>query len=128
MKVQLGGIAGVISVLAALGGEERVGMLLGERKDDTVTVYALFRIDNIRGSKVEFEGDPWQIVVAHKSAENNGIDVVGVFHTHPSCPATPSIKDVEGMKKWPIVWVIACPGEIRAWMLSGGSPVEVEVS
>ena len=49
MKVQLGGLARVITVLAGLGGEERVGMLLGEREDGTVRVYALFRVDNLRG-------------------------------------------------------------------------------
>ncbi len=126
-KVVLGPIKGHLLRIASLDGPERVALLLGKRSDDNVVVYVVFRVDNVRGSPVEFEGDPWQLVVAHKAAEKYGLEVVGVFHTHPACPASPSPSDVDGMKKWPYPWVIACPGYLRAWLLEGGKVREVAV-
>jgi proteasome lid subunit RPN8/RPN11 len=52
---------------------------------------------------------------------------VGVFHTHGECPASPSKKDLEGMKAWPYAWIIACRGEVRAWIPFEGDAREIPV-
>jgi len=127
-KLVLGPLKRQLMLLAEAGGPERVALLLGVAEAGEARVYAAFRVDNVRGSPVEFEGDPWQLVVAHKAGEKYGLEVVGVYHTHPSCPPTPSVKDLDGMKRWPYIWAIACPGELRAWRLAGeGRVEEVEV-
>ncbi|MDM7274964.1 MAG: M67 family metallopeptidase [Thermoprotei archaeon] len=116
------GVLGEVLKLMALGAWEATGFLVGSLEPSPVRVFGLYRVDNRLGSPLEFEGDPWQTVQAHVSAGNYGIQVVALFHTHTSCPPLPSSLDVKGMKLWPIIWVIACPGEIRAWRLdeSGG--------
>ncbi len=126
-RVILGPLKSHLLGIASLEGPERVALLLGKRSNSEVVVNAVFRVNNVRGSPVEFEGDPWQLVVAHKAAEKYGLDVVGVFHTHPACPASPSPSDLEGMKRWPYPWVIACPGDLRAWILEGGEAREIAV-
>lgn len=128
--VVIGSLRLLLQSLAETPGPEKVALLLGGKTDSEVIVKAVFRVNNVKGSPVEFEGDPWHLIVAHKVAEKYGIEVVGVFHTHPSCPASPSINDVEGMKKWPYPWIIACPGQIRAWILdesSSSNPIEIEI-
>ena len=103
--------------LSRLGGEEKTGILVGRRLDDTVTVDYIYRTDNIKSSPVRFEAEPWQIVQAHTSAEKYGLEVVGIFHTHPGCPASPSSLDIDGMRRWPYIWVISCSNEVRGWLL-----------
>ncbi len=125
--VKLGVLSEVLKLMA-LGASEAVGFLVGLLEPSSVRVFALYRVDNRLGSLVEFEGDPWQTVQAHVSAENYRFNVVCLFHTHPSCPPLPSSLDFRGMKLWPLIWVIACPGEVRAWRLDeGGGLQEVVV-
>ncbi|MCE4604897.1 MAG: M67 family metallopeptidase [Aeropyrum sp.] len=114
MRVSLGPLNKVMRILA-LGSSEAAGILLGAKRGGLTEVYAVYITDNIKNSPVEFESDPWQVVQAHRASENLGVEVVGIFHTHTSCPAEPSRKDLEGMARWPYLWVISCPGEVRAW-------------
>ncbi len=59
-------------------------------------------------------------------AESRGLNIIGVFHTHPCCSATPSGLDLEGMRAWPIVWLIAGRDGLRAWRRCNGVE-EVEI-
>ncbi len=127
ITVQLGPLKEVAITFSKLGGEEKSGILVGKKTDSTIAVAYIYRTDNIKSSPVEFEAEPWQIVQAHVSAEKYGLEVVGIFHTHPSCPASPSNLDVEGMRRWPYIWVIACSKEIRGWVLEEGRIREVKV-
>lgn len=113
-KIILGPLAIPMRALAS-SGIEVSGILVGTRDGDEVKAYYMHLTGNVLQSSVEFEAEPWQVVQAHVSAEKYGLEVVGVFHTHPTCPPAPSRKDVEGMKKWPYIWVIACRDEVAAW-------------
>lgn len=126
MRIKLGALA---RTLEALAGREKesVGFILGLRAGDVVECRALFRVDNISTSASLFEADPWQTVQAHRAAESYGLEVVALFHTHTSCPPSPSRLDYEGMARWPIPWVISCPGETRAWVLREGRLEELLV-
>ncbi|BAN89974.1 M67 family metallopeptidase [Aeropyrum camini] len=126
MKARIGPLRQVLKLMA-LAQNEEAGLVIGAREGDTVHAYILYRTDNLKQSPREFESDPWQVVQAHRAAEKLGLEVLGVYHTHTSCPPDPSGKDVEGMKRWPGVWLIACPGEVKAWRLEGEEPVEVEL-
>ena len=121
VRVLLGPLKEALMALASARGEESVGILVGRREGgEEIVVDYLYHASNIKHSSVEFEADPWHVVQAHVSAEKYGLDVVGVFHSHPSCPPAPSTMDVEGMKRWPLVWIIACPREVSAWRLASG--------
>ncbi len=110
----------------ATQGSEVAGILVGRVEGDTAIAYYLHLARNVRESPVEFEAEPWHVVQAHVSAETYGLEVIGVFHTHPVCPPRPSARDVEGMKRWPYIWVIACSSDVEAWTPEAEPrPVEV---
>ncbi len=126
-RVVLGALGEVLEALASSRGEEVVGLLVGRVEGDRVVVNYLYHASNIKHSIVEFEADPWHVVQAHVSADKYKLEVVGIYHSHPSCPPAPSHLDVEGMKKWPIVWVIACLHETSAWILRDNKLAGLEV-
>lgn len=111
----------------ARGEVEAVGLLLGQRRGEEVVCNSLFRVDNRLKARELFETEPWHIVQAYTAAEAYGLEVVALFHTHASCPPAPSPLDVKGMRKWPLLWVIACPQEVRAWILRNEEVEEVPI-
>jgi proteasome lid subunit RPN8/RPN11 len=125
LRLVLGPLKAVLE--AHVGLVENVGFILGERRGDVLEAVALYRADNELGSPFEFRASPWHVVQAHRVAELYKLDVIALYHTHPSCPPVPSYLDVKGMKLWPIPWVIACESLVKAWMLEDGGVVEVEV-
>ncbi|MFP3312699.1 MAG: Mov34/MPN/PAD-1 family protein [Acidilobus sp.] len=88
-------------------------------------VIALMPAENLLRSPVEFLANPLDIVTAYKAAENLHIDVVALYHTHPDGDAAPSQMDLEGMRLWPLPWIIASRSGVRAWVLSSGLSEEV---
>lgn len=95
---------------------ERVGLLMGYAGARGVyKVVAYYAVRNLSLEPRSFESDPLDVVAAHKAAWGLGVDVVGVFHTHPAGPPRPSSRDVDNMRLWPIIWVIASPLGIGAY-------------
>jgi proteasome lid subunit RPN8/RPN11 len=105
--------------------EEKTGVLIGENKDNVIYVKIAMPVENILKSKVEFLANPYDMVIAHLLAENYGLNVVSLYHTHPSGLPIPSLKDVEGMKLWPIPWIIISKIGIKGWILKDGVTEEV---
>jgi proteasome lid subunit RPN8/RPN11 len=96
---------------------EVVGYIIGKSMgNNEFHAEALIMARNVSMSEVEFLADPRDILVAHVVAENMVRDVVGVFHSHPSCAPAPSRRDLEGMKMWPLIWVIASPEGLGAYL------------
>ncbi|MEN2999052.1 MAG: Mov34/MPN/PAD-1 family protein [Acidilobaceae archaeon] len=118
----LGALKEVLLRLSA-ARTERALFLIGKGGE---VLYAYWA-ENVRSSPFEFEAKGWHVVQAHISAERHGMEVIALAHTHPICPAVPSAADLRGMRYWPLVWIISCPGEVRGWVLRGGKAEEVEV-
>jgi len=125
--VDLGGLCLHLKSLARLGGPERVGYLLGIVGRNVFKAVALVMARNVGGSPVEFEADPRDTLTAHYVAENLGLEVVGVFHTHPCGKPAPSQLDLRGMRLWPVPWVIATPSGLAAYLLEESGPAECRV-
>jgi len=126
LKIRLGSLEVVLRSLSSIEAEA-IGFLLGLKAGSSIDVMALYRVDNELGSPVEFRANPWQTVQAHNVADKYGVEVVALFHTHPTCPPVPSSLDFKGMKLWPIPWVIACKDEVKAWILEGEKVKEVGI-
>ncbi|MDH5816338.1 MAG: M67 family metallopeptidase [Candidatus Nezhaarchaeota archaeon] len=110
-------------------GHEVCGFLLGVVNDDDLKVVELYKVKNVSMiSRVRFEMDPRDIYEAHKYAERLGLEIIGIYHSHPG-PPTPSVIDLEGMKHWPIVWLIvsSIDGSMAAYVVKDGSTRELEV-
>ena len=44
--------------------------------------------------------------LAYQTAENKGLDIIGIFHSHPNSIAVPSETDKKFMQSNPVTWVI----------------------
>ncbi len=124
MALSLGSLAVHLRIIARRR-EESLGLILGRGERASLLV----GIRNVaRNKRVEFLGDPWATIAAHAIAENLGLEVLGVYHTHPCGTPRPSRRDLEGMKAWPYIWVIASPTGLKAWIMKGGEAREVPVA
>ena len=72
--------------------------------------------------------DPDDFYAADQAARRDGLDIVGVWHTHPDHPAQPSPTDLEAA--WPgysyLIVSVAARGVVgrRAWRLDGDKFIE----
>jgi len=106
--------------------EEGCGFLLGTVTDDgTNRVTALHRATNRhsenRERRYELTADDYR--EADDAAQAQGIDVVGIYHSHPDHPAHPSETDLEEATFPGYTYVIVAvrggtPEALTAWTLA----------
>ncbi|MFB6231980.1 MAG: Mov34/MPN/PAD-1 family protein [Salinibacter sp.] len=106
--------------------EEGCGFLLGTVTDDGENhVTALHRATNRRSERrtrrYELTADDYRD--ADAAAQTQGLDVVGVYHSHPDHPARPSETDLEEATFPGFTYVIVSvhegtPDEVTAWTLA----------
>lgn len=109
--------------------EEACGLLAGPPG----RVEALYPVENSLHSPVAYEMNPRAQVAAMVDLEAKGWDVVGIFHSHPSGPETPSQSDVVQAYYPDSIYVILSPTGAGAWKARGfrirdGSVSEVGMS
>ena len=81
---------------------ECCGLLLGEFKQGSKVVSETYPISNAReeaAKRNRFLIQPEELVRGEKYAAEQGMDVVGFYHSHPDHPAVPSQYDLE--HAWP---------------------------
>ena len=106
---------------------ETCGLLLGVRRGDAYMVSRVRRARNLNVERAEdrYELDPDDFLAADREASEAGLDIVGIWHSHPDHPAQPSATDREAA--WPgwsyLIVSVGCDGvkEIRSWRLNGGN-------
>lgn len=101
-------------------------MLFGKLSHTEAVVEKIQFVPNKLHSPVKFEIDPERVVAAFTEAEKEGLEFIGLFHSHPA-PAAPSSIDLEGMKLWgDALWLILSltDGELAAYQLMDGSVEE----
>lgn len=82
--------------------EEGAGFLLG-RGDDPRRVEAILPLPNSRedmSRRNRYLITPRDVLRAEREAANRGLDIVGVFHSHPDHPNLPSEFD----REWALPW------------------------
>jgi len=132
-------IAGVqverLKSLAAAGyPHESCGVLIGRRSGEITEVAAVTQARNLNLERAHdrYELDPQDMVQSDQVARRQGLEVVGVWHSHPDHPARPSELDRAGAwEAWSYIIVSVTRSgirEIRAWRLDGsGDFVEEEL-
>lgn len=73
---------------------ECCGLLAGNVKEGIGSVEAIYPLENALNSPVEFESNPRSMFEAHKDMRNRNIDVIAVYHSHPTSEPIPSKKDL----------------------------------
>jgi len=107
---------------------EICGFLVGKIEVKAAFVERVVFANNKLNSPVEFEIDPLETLKVLESAEREGNEIVGIFHSHVNNPPYPSSKDLKGMDLWRNVWLIVNNlEEYRAFILEGGKVKEVKV-
>lgn len=92
---------------------ESCALLLGKENN----VVEVLPIANAGLSVVSFTIPPEELLQAYRLAESKNLEVMGIFHSHPSVPA-PSRTDEKYMEINPVVWLIYSTTQNRfgAWV------------
>jgi proteasome lid subunit RPN8/RPN11 len=85
---------------------ESCALLFGDTSLNTCTVSDVFLTENIEKSPINFIISNEELIRGYAEAEKKGLDVVGIFHSHPHSNAAPSETDKTFMAVNPVVWVI----------------------
>ena len=92
-------------------------------------VSEIFLTENIAQSPVNFTISDEQLIKTYKIAEERGMDMVGIFHSHPDSDAYPSSTDKKFMDINPVVWVIysGVGKNFRAYVLESDTIIEIPI-
>lgn len=105
--------------------EECCGFLLGRIVDGQNHVVASHRAPNSQTEQRErrYQITPHDYVAAARSADEQGVEIVGFYHSHPDHPARPSQTDLEEATFPGFTYVIVSvmsgrSGDLTAWSLA----------
>ena len=105
---------------------EGCGFLVGQRQDDDVVVSRQLPVHNHRDADgaehTRYIVSPDDFLSAERVAVMDGLQVVGVYHSHPDVGATPSTYDREHAWPWYCYFIVSVMRgvveEERAWELA----------
>jgi proteasome lid subunit RPN8/RPN11 len=83
-------ISQMIEYAIELLPEEACGLIFGKNDE----VFKIFYIENEYHSPVQFRMNPQQQLEALIWGEENNMDIMGIFHSHPKGPSHPSDTDL----------------------------------
>lgn len=100
---------------------ECCGLLAGAIQDGVGTVSEHYPLSNSLASETEFLSAPAEMLAAVKEMRKKRIDVLAVYHSHPTSEPVPSNRDLERNYSEAVVNLIIGPGfsEILGWWLTG---------
>jgi len=105
---------------------EACGLLAG--KNDRVEKVILVR--NQAQSPTRFVMDPYEQLQAFNSIDSNGLDLLGIFHSHPAGPAAASATDI-AEAAYEVVHLIWSPSQghwqARGFRIEDGRAMEVSL-
>ncbi len=103
--------------------EECCGLLLGKAEQAVRRIVALRRVVNAqeRSRRNRYVIAPRELLEAEKEAAGRGLDIIGVYHSHPDHPARPSEYDREHALPWYSYVILrvtkGLPQELTSWTL-----------
>ncbi|MBN4073256.1 M67 family metallopeptidase [Mariprofundus ferrooxydans] len=104
---------------------EICGLLIGKITDSGWQVHDTRAVANLNEDRAvdRFQLDPAGYQAIDRELRGTGIEIIGVYHSHPDCPAKPSPTDLgsawEGFA-YPIISV--CDGhavDVQCWAING---------
>jgi len=102
---------------------ECCGAMLGTEEGDERTVRYVLRLANERTDERErrFFISPEQVLMVERRARQEGLLLLGFYHSHPDHPAIPSEYDRQHALPWYSYVIVSVqqgePGEMRSWRL-----------
>jgi len=103
---------------------EACGLLGGETEGERTIVRQLVPLPNERtdSARNRYQIDPEAFRRAQSVLDSQGLEIVGVYHSHPDHPAVPSVFDRD--HAWPrlsyVIVAVAAgrAGDMKSWRLS----------
>lgn len=109
-------------VLACLP-EEACGLLGGQMNGSERIAQLVIPIENVLHSPVRFRMDPRKQLEAFTYFESQNMEMVGIFHSHPTGPDAPSLTDLAEFFYPGVAFLIWSPGadgwRLRAFRIDG---------
>lgn len=112
---------------------ECVGFFYGHSNGSSKTVTEYGPLENSKegDQRRRFEIDPLDYMKAEKFALSNGVELLGVFHSHPLHPAVPSAHDLKQAVPF-FSYIIASVTETKventtSWQLNDEEKFEEEI-
>jgi proteasome lid subunit RPN8/RPN11 len=108
---------------------EACALLFGRLTRKEALVKRVVVTANELQSTVRFEIDPETFVKAFTEADGEGLEFIGLFHSHPA-PAKPSLIDLKYMKLWgDALWLIlsSTSGSLAAYQMRQGKVKEITI-
>ncbi|RXZ43199.1 M67 family peptidase [Crenobacter cavernae] len=113
---------------------ETCGLLIGQREEPQYCrVHSMHPARNLNRERARdrYELDPADYLAAEQAARDAGLDVVGVWHTHPDHPAVPSETDrAAAWEGWSyLILSVSRDGvaAVTSWRLRGDAFEEEEI-
>ena len=107
--------------------EEGCGILTGLNGD----VKTVLPLTNRAHSAVRFFAEPVELIQAFYWIEDQNLDIIGIFHSHPNGPETPSETDIREFNYPGAVSVILSNSQtnwqVRAFMIDNGGYREIRL-
>ena len=108
--------------------DEGCGLLLGTSDGVVLDVVAS---PNVAASAKVYEIDPKVLLRTFRRADDEGIEVIGVFHSHTHSPAYPSPTDVRQAPDpawhYVLVSLVDIPADLRSYSIIGETVTEESV-
>jgi proteasome lid subunit RPN8/RPN11 len=120
-------VEAMISQARAALPEETCGLVAGQLG----RAVRLYPIENMRHSPVAYEMEPLQQIQAMLAIENDGLELLAIYHSHPDGPARPSPTDV-ALAYYPeqaqlIISLAGAATTVRAYRIADGLVEEIAV-
>ena len=111
---------------------ECCGLLAGAIRDGVGVVAARYVIENVARSPTEYETDPKGMLFAFRDMRERGIDLLAIYHSHPTSRPLPSRRDIarNTYAETAVHVIVSLAGEkpeVRAWGRSEDGYREAEV-
>jgi len=85
---------------------ESVAILGGKIEGEIAYAKIVFTPENEDQSQVTFSVDPYTLLNIYSKIEEQGLDLIAIYHTHPA-PPKPSETDRYYMEVNPYIWLIS---------------------
>lgn len=119
VKISKSAYDGIIEHAEGGFPHEVCGVLIGE--NDNITNYLKCRNLNTERAHDRYDLDPVSFKEADEWARKNGMEIVGIYHSHPDHPSLPS--ETDRQRAWPewVYMIFSINGgkynDARAWVL-----------
>ncbi len=111
---------------------ECCGLLAGQIAASLGKVSRRYPLVNSAASPTEYLSEPKSMFAAVKAMRGEGLEILAIYHSHPSSAPIPSLTDLQRSYSSDVVNLIvslrATAPELRGWWLQGEAFVEAAIT